>query len=137
MGVRGKNVAHIIADRASSGQAVRFVNDQTGTVTVSADLAVALVSLVRHRPAGLFHVANTGTTTWFDVAAFIGSVLGRGEDFATPIATSDLSPAPLAHRPRRSDLDTTKFADEFGALPHWHEGVTRLVQDRTKREPTA
>ena len=134
MGVRGKNVLHVIADRALSGQQVKFVTDQTGTVTVAADLARALVCFVRTRPGGIWHVANTGTTTWFDVADYAGRVLGRGDDFATGIVTSELSPAPLAHRPERSDLDTTKFAAAFGPLPDWHDGVTRLLNDRPLRE---
>ncbi|MDH2904031.1 MAG: dTDP-4-dehydrorhamnose reductase [Actinomycetota bacterium] len=136
MGVRGKNVAHIIADRAASGETVRFVNDQTGTVTVASDLARALVSLARTRPGGIWHVANTGTTTWYDLADFVGRTLGRGDDFATAILTSDLSPAPLAHRPVRSDLDTTKWRAHFAAMPEWTDGVERLVRDRLLRVTT-
>ena len=134
MGVRGKNVAHVIAQRAESGQEVRFVDDQTGTVTVASDLARALIALVRVRPGGTWHVANEGTTTWFDVADFVGRECGRGEGFATAIKTSDLSPAPLAHRPERSDLDTTKWATHFGAMPPWRDGVARLVRDRRRLE---
>ena len=50
MGVRGKSVAHVIADRALSGATVRFVNDQMGTVTAASDLARALVTFVRESP---------------------------------------------------------------------------------------
>jgi len=134
MGVRGKNVAHVIADRAATGQNVRFVKDQTGTVTVASDLARSLVTVARTRPGGVWHVANTGTTTWFDVAAYVGRVLGRGDDFATAIMTSDLSPAPLAHRPERSDLNTAKWGAHFAAMPSWTDGVARLVRDRARRE---
>ena len=130
MGVRGKNVAHVIAERALSGETVRFVNDQTGTVTVASDLARVLATLVRERPGGLWHVANVGTTTWFDVAHFIGEILGRGDDFATAIATADLDPAPLATRPIRSDLAIEKFSSRWSVLPEWREGLTRLIRDR-------
>jgi dTDP-4-dehydrorhamnose reductase len=130
MGVRGKNVAHVIAERALSGSSVRFVNDQTGTVTVSSDLARAIATLARERPGGLWHVANTGTTTWFDVAHYIGELLGRDEAFATAIATADLDPAPLATRPIRSDLSCVKFASRWSALPDWRDGVARLIRDR-------
>ena len=132
MGVRGKNVVHIIAERAKSGQAVRFVSDQTGTVTSAADLARALVTLVRTQPGGIWHVANTGTTTWFEIAAYVGELLGRDQDFATPITTSELDPAPLAKRPIRSDLNTTKWQERFDALPDWRDAVARLVRDREK-----
>jgi len=129
MGVRGKNVVHVIASRALSGSTVRFVDDQMGTVTSASDLARALVSLVRERPGGVWHVANSGATTWYDVAEHVGTLLGRVGEFATPIRTSELSPAPLATRPARSDLDTGKFATSFAALPAWRDAVARLVFD--------
>jgi dTDP-4-dehydrorhamnose reductase len=133
MGVRGKNVLHVIADRALSGENVRFVDDQTGTVTVASDLARALATFVRTRPGGIWHVANTETTTWFEVARYAGEVLSRGDDFATAIKTSDLRPAPLAPRPIRSDLSTKKWNSSYGELPNWHDAVTRLLHDRAKR----
>jgi dTDP-4-dehydrorhamnose reductase len=128
MGARGKNVMHLIAARARAGEHVRFVDDQTGTVTLASDLARALVTLVRQRPGGVWHVANTGATTWFEVARFAGRRLGRGGDFVTPIATSDLDPAPLAARPPRSDLCTEQWAAHgWLALPEWQRGVERLL----------
>ena len=130
MGVRGKNVVHVIADRANQGLTVRFVDDQTGTVTVASDLARALVAFVRERPGGVWHVADSGTTTWYEIARHVGDLLGRGDDFATPIATGDLDPAPLATRPTRSDLSTRKYAQRWSALPDWHDAVGRLVRDR-------
>lgn len=131
MGVRGKNVLHAIASRAGSGESVRFVNDQTGTVTLASDLARSLVTMVRERPGGIWHVANSGTTTWYEVAAFAGTELGREDGFATPISTDELVPAPLAARPARSDLSTSKWVDQgWLALPEWREGVRRLLRDR-------
>jgi dTDP-4-dehydrorhamnose reductase len=130
MGVRGKNVVHTIADRAASGADVRFVNDQMGTVTASSDLARALVAFVRERPGGLWHVANSGATTWYDIAAYVGTLLGRDETFATPIESRELAAFQVATRPTRSDLNTTKFSARWRALPEWHEAVERLVNDR-------
>jgi dTDP-4-dehydrorhamnose reductase len=137
MGVRGKSVVHTIADRAANGATVRFVDDQMGTVTASSDLARSLATLIRSRPGGIWHVANSGATTWFAIAAFVGTLLSRSEDFATPIASSELSGSQIATRPERSDLNTEKFADAFSALPPWREGVERLVIDRDRLgEPT-
>jgi dTDP-4-dehydrorhamnose reductase len=134
MGVRGKSVAHVIADRALSGANVRFVDDQMGTVTAASDLARALVTLVREPPGGVWHIANIGATTWFDVAKYIGTLLNRGEDFATPISTSELTPPPLATRPARSDLDTEKFSSTWSALPEWRDALERLVVERERYE---
>jgi dTDP-4-dehydrorhamnose reductase len=134
MGVRGKNVVHTIADRAASGAHVRFVHDQMGTVTASSDLARALVVFARERPGGLWHVANCGATTWYDIAAYVGSLLGRDDTFATPIESRELAAAQAATRPARSDLETAKFAARWKALPEWHGAVERLVNDRRHRE---
>jgi dTDP-4-dehydrorhamnose reductase len=132
MGVRGKNVIHVIARCAESGETVRFVDDQMGTATMASDLARALVTFIRVRPGGVWHVANTGATTWCDIATFVGESLGRGDEFVTAISTSDLDPAPLATRPRRSDLNTKKWIDGgWEALPEWRDGIARLLSGRT------
>ena len=121
---------HVIAARAAKGETVRFVDDQIGTVTLASDMARALVTLVRERPGGTWHVANTGTTSWFEVARYVGTLFGRDDDFATPIRTDELVPAPAAQRPARSDLATSKWSDKWVALPDWREGVARLVTAR-------
>ncbi len=130
MGVRGRSVVHVMAERARRGEPVRFVDDQRGTVTSASDLARVLVTMARERPGGIWHVANVGDATWHDVAAHVGRLLGAGEGFATPIATSELDPPPRARRPARSDLDTTRFAARWRALPPWREAVARLLVDR-------
>jgi dTDP-4-dehydrorhamnose reductase len=131
MGVRGNNVLRAIARRAASGENVRFVNDQRGTVTAAADLSRALVALVRSRPGGTWHVANDDSATWFDVAAFAGRELGRDDSFVSAIATEELEPAPAAKRPSRADLSTQRFRDAgFEAPPPWRDAVARLLADR-------
>jgi dTDP-4-dehydrorhamnose reductase len=130
MGVRGASVVHTIADRASSGANVRFVSDQTGTVTAASDLARCLVTMVRERPGGYWHVANSGATTWYDVASFVGELLGRDEEFATAIASRELASSQVARRPTRSDLNTAKFAAQWRALPEWREALRRLIEGR-------
>jgi dTDP-4-dehydrorhamnose reductase len=128
MGVRGKTVAKVIAQRAQSGETVRFVDDQRGTVTLASDLAVALGALVSDPPGGLWHIANSGSATWFEVAQWIGELYGREDDFATAIKTADLDPQPAAPRPARSDLNCAKFSQHYFALPNWREGLIRFVE---------
>ena len=128
MGVRGKTVGKVIAERAKTGETVRFVDDQRGSVTLASDLAVALATLAIDPPGGVWHVANSGSATWFEVAQWIGELYGRPDDFATAIKTADLNPQPAAKRPTRSDLNTDKFAASYFALPDWREGLIRFVE---------
>lgn len=134
MGVRGRNVLHVIGDRVAKGEPVRFVTDQIGTPTFSADLARALVTFARQRPGGIWHIANRGTTSWFEVARAAAELFGAPEGFVTPILTSDLSPTPAATRPARSDLSTAKWeAAGLSPMPEWRDGLARFVRDRSQR----
>ena len=134
MGVRGRNVLHVIGDRVEKGEPVRFVTDQIGTPTFAADLARALIALVRRRPGGVWHLANCGTTSWYEVARSAAELFGAPADFVTPILTSELTPAPAATRPAHSSLSTAKWeAAGFTPMPDWHDGLARFVRDRSLR----
>jgi dTDP-4-dehydrorhamnose reductase len=128
LGVHGRNVLHVIAQRVRDGQPLRFVSDQVGTPTFSADLARALVSVVRLTPGGVLHVANSGATSWYDIARAMATWCGAPPDAVVPIRTDDLDPAPVATRPSRSDLASTRWS-ELGleALPSWRDGLERFV----------
>lgn len=128
MGVRGQSVAHVVAERVRRGDAVQFVTDQVGTVTVAADLARVLVTFVRERPGGTWHIANSGAVSWFDVAREIARAAVGSDALVAATTTAERVPAPAARRPARSDLDTTKWCGSgFAPLPAWREAVGRLV----------
>ena len=127
MGSRGKNVVRAVRDRLAGGGEVRFVTDQVGTPTMAADLSRVLVEFVRHRPGGIWHVANAGEVSWFDVIRAEAEIVGAGT--VLPIVTSELSPAPLATRPAHSALDTSKLRRELGIdMPSWRDGLLRLLE---------
>ena len=60
---------------AGSGDGeLRFVDDQHGSPTFTADLAPAIVTLGLDRRPGIFHVTNSGATTWW---GFVRAVLAE------------------------------------------------------------
>ena len=131
LGLRGRNVLHVIADRVQKGEPVRFVTDQVGTPTFSADLARAIATFARAPQGGVWHIANRGTTSWFTVAETAARGFGAPEGFVTPIVTSELSPAPAAQRPARSDLSTQKWeALGMTPMPLWQDSLSRFIADR-------
>ena len=131
MGLRGRNVLHVIADRVARNEPVRFVTDQVGTPTFSADLARTLATFARQPLGGVWHVANRGTTSWFTVAETAARAFGATDGFVTPIVTDELSPTPAAARPPRSDLSTQKWeAAGFQPMPEWTVALSRFVADR-------
>jgi dTDP-4-dehydrorhamnose reductase len=130
MGVRGRNIARVVIERARRGEPMRFVTDQVGSPTFAADLARALVTVVRERPGGVWHFANAGHVTWFDVATQCATFAGASRDLVSAITTDELDPRPAATRPARSDLATTKWvARGLEAPREWSDALRRLVAD--------
>lgn len=128
-GLSGRTVVHLAVAAATSGRELRFVDDQVGTWTSSADLAAGLVQMIRERPAGLVHMAGHGAASWFDVIREAVVLAGGSAAQVAPIATSDLDPQPAATRPACSPLVSRRLS-AFGGqpLPEWQDGLERLVR---------
>ena len=127
-GLSGRTVIHLAADAGRTGRGLRFVDDQVGTLTSSADLAAGLVAMIRRRPGGVFHVAGSGPASWHEVITYAVVAAGGSADQVTPIATAELDPQPAAVRPTYSPLVSQRLAEIEGApLPEWQDGVSRLV----------
>jgi dTDP-4-dehydrorhamnose reductase len=103
---KGGSFVDRILDRARSGQPLRVVSDQTFAPTVALDLAAASLALVGAGARGLFHVANSGACSWYDLAV-AALELGGVHAPVEAIATSDLDLA--ARRPAYSVLDTGRY----------------------------
>ena len=132
-GAAGRSFPRTMWQRASSGLPTRVVDDQFGRPTSCADVARTVWALLDRDATGLYHVANAGEASWFDLAAVVfeasgSAMLGR-------CATSDYPT--LARRPRYSVLDTGKLEREHQLrLPDWRDAVDRFVEI-LRREPSA
>jgi dTDP-4-dehydrorhamnose reductase len=117
---------------------LRVVKDQKGRPTYALDLAACLVGLVKtpamaRLPSGIFHFANRGDTTWYDLACEIKTQLVRR---GLPVKTSQIHavsssefPRP-AKRPQNSVL-STKRIESFGVIPRgWQQALADYVDLR-------
>jgi dTDP-4-dehydrorhamnose reductase len=106
---------------------LRFVNDQHGSPTFTADLAPALITLGLDRRPGIFHVTNSGATTWWGFVRAVLAEKGADPERVLPIRTAELGlPAP---RPHYSVLDNMALRlSGLPGLPDWKDGMSRLVQ---------
>lgn len=127
---RGRNfVANVLGQAAActSGETrpLRVVADQRGRPTYAADLAEGLVALVEWGCRGLYHLANQGEATWWDVARAALDLRGYSELPIERIRTADLDlPAP---RPRNSVLDCRKAAAAGVVLRDWREALASYL----------
>lgn len=134
-GAGGRNfidtIARVARERSAalaSGMPVpplRVVNDQHGAPTWVRDVARGLRVLIEQRARGVFHVVNSGETTWHGVAELILSELGLACPLE-PCASSEF-PRP-ARRPTNSRLSQAHFAALAGApLPDWQTALREYL----------
>ena len=132
-GRTGTNMIKTVLRLAEEGGTLRFVDDQRGSPTSAADLACT-----RRRPlpsarhAGIFHVTNQGSTTWYGFARFVVALAGFDPERVEPISTAELVPPRPAPRPANSVLDNAAMRlSGWDLLPSWEEAMTGLVAELT------
>jgi dTDP-4-dehydrorhamnose reductase len=128
-GAHGANMVVTALRLASEGDGeLRFVNDQHGSPTFTADLAPAIVTLGLDRRPGLFHATNSGATTWWGLVRAVLAEAGADPERVRPITTAELDPPRPAPRPANSVLDNMALRlSGLPALPDWQDGLARLV----------
>lgn len=125
-GAGGRNFVRTVANNVLAGQPMRVVSDQRGALTWTLDLARALIALVdAHAPAGIYHFANAGVTTWYEVAQEVAQLLGV-RAVVEPCATADY-PIPT-NRPAYSVLDCSKTDSLIGPARPWREALNEAVK---------
>jgi dTDP-4-dehydrorhamnose reductase len=125
---KGGSFAQRILVLAREGKPLRVVADQTFAPTSAADLAVAAVALVRAGARGMYHVTNTGSCTWHELAV---ATLARAGIEAPVEAITSHELALAARRPAYSVLDTARFhALGLPPLPSWREALAGCVEPR-------
>jgi dTDP-4-dehydrorhamnose reductase len=135
-GAHGKNIVRTALRLADGDGELRFVDDQQGSPTFTADLAPAVVTLGLDRRPGIFHVTNSGVTTWFGLVRAILELTGADPERVKPIRTADRDdPAP---RPAYSVLDNMALRlSGLPALPDWRDGLARLVPELQAQQEQA
>ena len=139
---QGSNFLKTMLKLAHEREVLRVVADQHGVPTAANLLAEMLKMLIEklsadseHFPFGIYHLAPTGETTWFDYAKFvIDEAMKRGETFKLSLDNvhaikTEEYPLP-AKRPQNSRLDTTHFRTTFGVtLPSWESGILAIMDE--------
>ena len=133
----GQNFVKTMMRVAQSRDMVTVVEDQQGNPTCALDLADGLLAMLEQWRLGertglgsVYHLAVTGSTSWFGFAEAIFeecSALGLPAAEARPIRTEDWPTK--AVRPANSRLDSTHFTADFGfRMPHWRQSLKEVVR---------
>ena len=75
---------------------------------------------------GIYHVTNTGTTSWHGLAEEIFRLAAHQDVVVQPISTEEYpTPAP---RPAYTALNCSKLERKFGlTLPNWRDALARCI----------
>lgn len=136
---RGRNFVGAVLEQAeraeAEGGALRVVDDQRGRPTWAEDLATAILWLVDAGQGGVFHFANQGEATWWDLARAALDERGFGAVPIERIATEALDlPAP---RPRYSVLDCAKARAAGVPMRPWREALAAYLESPEAPSPCA
>jgi len=125
----GRNFVRSILEAAAQKDVLEVVHDQYGSPSYTEDVADAVLRLCRVGALGVFHVRNTGVTTWFRFAEEILRQAGVEGVLVRPITSERLArPAP---RPLRAVLDCSKYERITGhRLRHWREALAAYLDTR-------
>lgn len=131
-GARGSNfVTTMLRVGRERGEA-RVVDDQIGSPTFTRDLAGAIRELAVSGRYGTYHRTNSGTCSWYDLAAAVYEDAGVEVDLARTTSAEFQRPAP---RPAYSVL-SNRHAELAGlrALPHWRDGLRAMLRELGERD---
>jgi dTDP-4-dehydrorhamnose reductase len=132
----GNNFVRTMLRLSDEQPVVRIVEDQRGTPTSAADLAVAILAIAEQLrsangsdDAGIYHLAGDGETSWHGFAtAVFASLARRGRRVPTLQAITTAEYPTPARRPKNSCLDSSKAERIFGVrLPPWRSSLEECL----------
>ena len=116
-----KSFVDLMRDLSATRDTIQAVADEVNSVTYAPDLAAATRSLLNGQlPPGIYHLTNSGSASWFDLAQEIFRNTGR---------TVNLLPVPSTHfprkalRPAKAILRNTKLPE----LRSWREALAEFL----------
>jgi dTDP-4-dehydrorhamnose reductase len=126
-GRRGPNFVLTMLRLAREGSPIRVVGDQYGSPTWTGHLAPALLRLASIATPGVYHLTNSGTATWAELAHEVIKVSGLSAPVTT-IATPEYPT--VAPRPMYSVLENAAWrALGERPLPDWREAVRAYLAE--------
>jgi dTDP-4-dehydrorhamnose reductase len=125
---KGGNFIETMLKLAKERPELRVVNDQVFSPTYTLDLAVKISQLIKTQYYGIFHITNSGTCSWYDLAReMLNAVYSK-----TPIIpiTSDQYPQ-KARRPNYSVLRNYQLhLLGMSEMRPWQEALRAYLKEK-------
>ena len=124
-GENGNNFVKTMLRLAETRDELNVVDDQIGSPTFTADLAILLVEMIESDCYGHYHATNEGLCSWYEFAVEIFRQTNR-EIKVNPVS-SEMFPV-KAKRPHNSRMNKGKLVENgFSILPSWQDALERYL----------
>jgi len=141
-GLEGPNFVYTMLKLFKEREIVRVVDDQWGSPTYTADLAGAILKIIKSGSDkfGIYHFTNEGVIIWYEFARAIydkakrlGVLRGSRKVEIKPIKTDEYPTA--AVRPKYSVLSKDKIKKEFNLkIRNWDEALEDFLNILSSRK---
>jgi dTDP-4-dehydrorhamnose reductase len=124
----GKNFVKTILRKEREVEFLRVVDDQLGQPTWAKDVAFRIVEVALQSPIpGIYHVTNSGETSWFQFSKKIFELIGKDPQRIIPIKSSE-NPQ-NTRRPSYSVLGNEGWAlTNLRPLRDWQEALAEAIK---------
>lgn len=120
---KGGNFVETMLRLAREGNQIKVVSDQVTAPTNTAEIAEALLPLIKSGARGTVHLAAGEGCSWFEFASAIFEEQGLKPDLQ-PVTTAEFG-GPV-RRPQYSVLGS----NHHPPLRHWREGLKRYLREK-------
>lgn len=102
------------------------VTDKIGSPTFTSDLSACLADLVKTERYGLYHMANRGSCSRYDIARLIVKFMGR-DDIAVRPVTSNSFPLRAARPDSEAMFNFKLHLLGMNNIPAWEESLKKYI----------
>ena len=131
-GINGNNFIKTMLRLANEGKKeLNVVNDQIGSPTYTADLAVLLCDMIETEKYGIYHATNEGYCSWYDFAKKIFELANK-DIVVNPVTTEEYLKLvkQQAKRPMNSKMSKLSLDKAgFNRLPSWDDALKRYLKE--------
>lgn len=125
---KGGNFVENMIKKAKSFEEIRVVDDMVMSPTYTRDAAGMIRDiLMAELPSGIYHVANSGSCSWFDFTKAIFEMQDMDVNLL-PIKTSALRSK--AKRPMFSALVSARLKKHGLEMPSWGDGLRGYLNEK-------
>jgi len=122
-----KFVYKIVQQLNEGKRQLRVVSDKFGTPTFTKDFARNLMNVIETGRYGLYHMANQGTCSRYDIAVKIVEYMGLSDKVRIQAISSDEFPLPAPRADSEMMCNYKLGLLGLNHMPHWQESLKEYV----------